>query len=93
MFVNVKKKYEIFLHSCEILCFSFDLSSQKLESCLEDNLSNSLDNSKWTHDIGTGTQYGLYGWGNGELQYYQSQNTTINNGINNNCIGGPKWFS
>ena len=40
-----------------------------------------MDSTKWTHDIGTGSQYGLWGWGNGELQFYQSQNTTINNGI------------
>ena len=25
---------------------------------------NSLDSTKWIHDIGTGSQYGLYGWGN-----------------------------
>ena len=39
-----------------------------------------LDTSKWIHDIGTGSQYGLYGWGNSELQYYQPQNTILNNG-------------
>ena len=42
--------------------------------------SSTLDNSKWIHDIGTGSQYGLYGWGNSELQYYQPQNTILNNG-------------
>ena len=36
---------------------------------------NTLDNNKWGHDVGTGSQYGLWGWGNGELQFYQSQNT------------------
>ena len=41
---------------------------------------SSLDTSKWIHDIGTGSQYGLYGWGNSELQYYQPQNTILNNG-------------
>ncbi|MDG1850370.1 MAG: glycoside hydrolase family 16 protein [Flavobacteriales bacterium] len=38
---------------------------------------SSLDNSKWTHDIGTGN----WGWGNGELQYYKAQNTTVSEGI------------
>jgi beta-glucanase (GH16 family) len=42
--------------------------------------SSTLDTSKWIHDIGTGSQYGLYGWGNSELQYYQPQNTILNNG-------------
>jgi len=42
--------------------------------------SNQLDSTKWIHDIGTGSQYGLYGWGNSELQYYQPQNTEVNSG-------------
>ena len=41
---------------------------------------NSLDTSKWMHEIGTGSQYGLWGWGNNEQQYYQSANTEVNNG-------------
>ena len=32
------------------------------------------------HEIGTGSQYGLWGWGNNEQQYYQSPNTEVNNG-------------
>ena len=47
----------------------------------DDFNGNSLDSTKWIHDIGTGSQYGLNGWGNNELQYYQPQNTTLNNGI------------
>ena len=39
-----------------------------------------LDTSKWMHDIGTGSQNGLYGWGNSELQYYQPQNTVLDSG-------------
>ena len=41
---------------------------------------NSLDTSKWMHEIGTGSQYGLWGWGNNEQHYYQSANTEVNNG-------------
>lgn len=37
---------------------------------------SSLDDSKWSHDIGRGE----WGWGNGELQYYRSENTTVSNG-------------
>ena len=37
----------------------------------------SLNTANWTHEIGTGS----WGWGNNELQYYRSQNTTVANGI------------
>lgn len=30
----------------------------------------SINTANWTLEIGTGTQYGLVGWGNNELQYY-----------------------
>ena len=65
-----------------LLCFYFHSNSQNWTLVWEDDFGgNVLDNTKWTHELGTGTQYGLWGWGNGELQYYQSQNTTLNNGI------------
>ena len=41
---------------------------------------NSLDDTKWTHDQGTGSAQGLWGWGNGELQYYQEENASVANG-------------
>ena len=41
---------------------------------------NTLDTNKWIHDIGSGSQNGMWGWGNGELQYYQPQNTVVSNG-------------
>ena len=56
--------------------------SQNWQLIWEDDFNgNSLDQSKWIHDIGTGSQYGMWGWGNGELQYYQPQNTILSNGI------------
>ena len=65
-----------------LLCFYFHSNSQNWTLVWEDDFGgNVLDNTKWDHELGTGTQYGLWGWGNGELQYYQSQNTTLNNGI------------
>ena len=60
----------------------FSLNAQNWQLVWEDDFNgSSLDQSKWVHDIGTGSQYGMWGWGNGELQYYQPQNTTLNNGI------------
>lgn len=65
-----------------MVLFSIQLNSQSWQLIWEDNFDgNSIDATKWTHDYGTGSQFGMWGWGNGELQYYQAQNTTINNGI------------
>jgi len=57
------------------------LNAQNWTVIWEDNFDGDhLDTSKWAHDYGTGSQYGMWGWGNGELQYYQSQNTIVSNG-------------
>ena len=37
---------------------------------------SSLDTTKWSYDIGNGTD----GWGNQELQYYQESNVRVNGG-------------
>jgi beta-glucanase (GH16 family) len=66
---------------CICLFFSTSIFSQSWNLIWSDEFNGStLDTSKWIHDIGTGSQYGLYGWGNSELQYYQPQNTILNNG-------------
>ncbi len=41
-----------------------------------DEFNGSSLSADWVHDIGTGSN----GWGNNELQYYRSQNTTVANG-------------
>jgi len=65
-----------------LLLNSFFVYTQNWQLIWEDEFNgNALDSSKWIHDIGTGSQYGLWGWGNGELQFYQSSNTTIDSGI------------
>ena len=72
-----------FFYSIIFIClfFSTSIFSQSWNLIWYDEFNgNSLDSTKWTHDIGTGSQYGLYGWGNSELQYYQPQNTILNNG-------------
>ncbi len=42
-----------------------------------------VETARWTYDIGTGSQFGLTGWGNNELQYYTSrtQNATVSGGM------------
>jgi len=63
------------------LFFSTSIFSQSWSLIWSDEFNaSSLDSTKWIHDIGTGSQYGLYGWGNSELQYYQPQNTVLNSG-------------
>ena len=42
---------------------------------------NQLDLDKWNYQIGTGSDYGLWGWGNGESQYYKPENIFIEDGI------------
>lgn len=39
-----------------------------------------IDTTKWDFQIGTGSQYGLEGWGNNELQYYRKENAFIKDG-------------
>jgi len=43
----------------------------------------SLDSSIWNFDVGNGTEQGIPGWGNNELQYYtdRPENVRINNGM------------
>ncbi len=38
---------------------------------------DSIDNFKWTYQLGNGSQYGLVGWGNDEAQYYTNESTNI----------------
>jgi beta-glucanase (GH16 family) len=42
---------------------------------------DTLDSTKWSYQTGTGSQYGLDGWGNNELQYYRPENVTVGNGM------------
>ena len=59
-----------------------------------------LDENNWSYDIGTGSQFGLNGWGNNELQYYtnNTSNVSVQNGhlriraIQQN-IGGMNYSS
>jgi hypothetical protein len=42
----------------------------------EEFSGNQLDESSWNYEIGTGSS----GWGNNELQYYQKENASVQNG-------------
>ena len=59
------------------LILTSNLKAQNWELIWSDEFNgNSLNSNNWTHEVGTGN----WGWGNGELQYYQSDNSTVSNG-------------
>lgn len=73
--------FRIILISFVMLYCNF-LHAQNWQLVWEDDFDGiDLDLSKWMHEYGTGSQYNMWGWGNGEKQYYQAQNTTLSNGI------------
>jgi beta-glucanase (GH16 family) len=42
---------------------------------------DSLDTGKWLYQNGTGSQFGMNGWGNQEAQYYQPENISVQDGV------------
>ncbi|WP_338590506.1 glycoside hydrolase family 16 protein [Shewanella khirikhana] len=42
---------------------------------------NSLDQSKWSYQLGDGCDIGLCGWGNNEREYYKEANVTVSGGL------------
>ena len=64
------------------LTMSFASHSQNWTLTWSDEFNGtSLNLSDWNYDLGTGSQYGLWGWGNGELQYYLSDNVSVADGL------------
>jgi len=43
--------------------------------------TNGVDLDKWGYQLGTGSQYGLDGWGNNEQQYYRAENIAVEDGV------------
>ncbi|MCM3633329.1 carbohydrate binding domain-containing protein [Paenibacillus camelliae] len=52
----------------------FDRSGTNLDD-------NGVDLDKWAYQLGTGSQYGLDGWGNNEEQYYRAENIAVEDGV------------
>ncbi|WP_299315003.1 family 16 glycosylhydrolase [uncultured Aquimarina sp.] len=85
--------------TCIILFFSNEIGySQCSELIFNDEFSgNSVDLSKWSFDNGDGCPT-LCGWGNAEEQWYQPENTTVQNGnlvitTRNEAAGGKQFTS
>ena len=45
--------------------------------CNDEFDSDTLDTTKWAFQYGTGSEYGLDGWGNSELQYYTDREDNV----------------
>ena len=85
MAVGVYLKGAMWKHSCCLLLFScaFVSVAQTWSLAWSDEFNGTeIDGSKWDYDIGTGAAQGLWGWGNGELQYYtdDDDNARVENG-------------
>ncbi|WP_339207823.1 carbohydrate binding domain-containing protein [Paenibacillus sp. FSL K6-3182] len=60
--------------------------------------TNGVNLDKWAYQLGTGSQYGLDGWGNNEEQYYRSENIKVADGkltitADDDGFGGKKYTS
>ena len=65
-----------------LLIFATNTYSQEWNLVWSDEFElNVIDDNKWVFQNGTGSQFGLWGWGNGESQYYLEENASVNNGI------------
>ena len=65
-----------------LLMFATNTYSQEWNLVWSDEFElNVIDDNKWVFQNGTGSQFGLWGWGNGESQYYLEENASVNNGI------------
>jgi cysteine-rich repeat protein len=59
---------------------------------------SAVDPAKWEFQTGDGSQFGIPGWGNNELQWYQSSNASVANGAltiqaRQQAVGGKAYTS
>ncbi len=59
-----------------VYCFNFSANAQVGNLIWEDNF-DTFNNDIWNADVGNGCEIGLCGWGNAELEYYRSENLSI----------------
>lgn len=68
----------LFMSACE----QSDPPERSLELVWSDEFNGTtLDLNKWEPQLGDGTDYGLWQWGNNEEQYYKAENATVENGL------------
>lgn len=67
--------------SCDNFCNDESLDDDYILIWNDEFNGDQLDLNKWNYQLGTGSEYGLWGWGNGESQYYKAENSFIENGV------------
>lgn len=73
----------LFISGCSDSTTDSNESSQGYTLVWQDEFDgDSINSNYWSFQLGTGSQYGLTGWGNNELQYYtdRERNAYIENG-------------
>jgi beta-glucanase (GH16 family) len=69
---------KFFLSFIAAIFFTGSLVAQNWQLVWSDEFNGTqLDAANWIYDLGTGSQFGLNGWGNNELQYYTDQTTNV----------------
>ena len=64
-----------------VLIWPSFLSAQEWQLVWEDEFNGlALNTDKWSVMTGDGSDYGIPGWGNNELQYYRAENVRVNGG-------------
>ena len=88
-----------FIQSYIILLLPLGILAQDWNLVWADEFEgDQLDEAKWSYMIGDGTEYGIPGWGNNELQYYREENVTVADGMltitaRRENIGGRQFTS
>lgn len=63
-------------------CKQSDPIEKKFNLVWSDEFNGSeLDENKWDVQLGDGSDYGLWKWGNNEDQYYRRENVTVEDGL------------
>ena len=65
---------------------------------IEDNFETGINPLYWGYDLGDGSDRGIPGWGNGELQWYTETNTSVDDGrlvieAQRESMGGKSYTS
>lgn len=77
-------KYNILILISIVLfnCKQSDPIEEDFKLIWEDQFNGTeIDTKNWEFQIGDGSNYGIWGWGNNEEQYYRKENASVKNGI------------
>jgi beta-glucanase (GH16 family) len=61
--------------------YEFESKDGRKLTFYDDFEGDALDLTKWEYQEGTGVEYGIWGWGNSEKQFYTRDNIEVSNGM------------